>query len=164
MSDRSAASILIGGPVKAAHLSGLCDAIVSVGLASTPADALHAISEAAAQNNVLQLADDEIAGGQFLSLERFCQESEISFSRYSCPNYSYSSELKWFDAQTGKTGYALADINEKPQIPVSSFPAPPAHDGDFEAYGRAAAAIVAKHTPPVLKPLQLFKNGEDSDA
>ena len=101
MADRMTAEIAIGGPVPAALVAELIQAIQLENIGLTCDEATIDLEDAddllrAAQGGPLRLLDHEVPGGEFDLLEAFLVHYGIPFDRWSDGIYEYDPELVRF--------------------------------------------------------------------
>jgi hypothetical protein len=132
MADRMAAEIHIGGKVPRELVSKLCAAIAAEnvslewgGAGFRPAgaeDILRACSAAAedAPPGVLCLFDDQARWGEMEDLERFLEEHQIAFNRFSEGKYEQSAEVVRYRPQAGRVE-SLTDPEHRPVVLASSL-------------------------------------------
>jgi len=97
MSDRMAARIWVGGKISKANeeladeLFGLLKEQWTDDWASHVTD--EYIMKAVTEGKPVEVANPEIAWGEFTDLENFCKENNLCFLRHSSPRYEYDGEL-----------------------------------------------------------------------
>ena len=126
MSDRMAAEIEIGGPVRRRHVPGLIKAInaegVFIGWEEAIFDAGNAqdLVDIAAgfEKGTLVLADPEACYGYFDGLEAFLVKHGIGFNRHSEAKYEHEGEYVQFRPGMKKPFVQFATQAQTPVVPV----------------------------------------------
>ena len=125
MSDRMAGEIRVGGKISLAVVPQLCDAITREGVSTewggghfrpaTTEELLAAVQPHSDQVPLLCLYDDDAAWGEFASLERFLEEHQIAFTRFSEGKYEYEPEMVAYRPSSGRIEL-LTNGNREPVI------------------------------------------------
>jgi hypothetical protein len=103
MSDRSSASIDIGGKLAADKIDELADAIESEGVGLDwgeyldAAGARAAIVDAFTSKGPLRLMANEVRGGAFESLESICRELGLTYCRGDDGRYTWTASLVYWE-------------------------------------------------------------------
>jgi hypothetical protein len=111
MADRMAASIEIGGKITKELLDELI-ALASDFWADDWSSGANEeyVMEAINNKKPLVLTDPEIAWGEFIDIEGFCEEHGLHFKRHTCPKYGYEGEIHYYVPKKGfQTIGATAD-------------------------------------------------------
>jgi len=125
MSDRFYAEINIGGKVSSELVEDLCSLITGYECdpnfpAIAPKTKLDLLDLAEANDGIITIRDYEAVNGEFEDLENWCEENNVSYTRYSAGYSEYMPERKDFRAPNfinieittdeGDTAIRLADV------------------------------------------------------
>ena len=159
MSDRMAAEIEMGGPVRRRHVPGLIKAInaegVFVGWEEALFDAANAqdLLDIAGgfEKGTLILADPEARYGYFDDLEAFLVKHSIGFNRHSEAKYEHEGEYVQFRPGMKKPLVQFATQAQTPVVPAHLLN--PVRQALATGHVKKALRALNKATGPIIPPL-----------
>ena len=161
MGDYMAASIRIGGTLKASLVSHFIDVVVdqgcqvglewdSSGGGTEPSDIHEAIDEAIKGKTYLTFSDVEAKSGMFFELEQWCRNNGLSYWRHNSPKYEFECMIEWFTPGMQREADCHSTEQESVLVNVEDILG---WISDGRTADEIAAKLRADKMPPATPPL-----------
>lgn len=124
MSDRTAASIRIGGKLTPKQMDELVELALdetdglSYGGCSTEEELREATRQASQTEGELNLFSDEAVGGAFPDLEQWLRQAGMSYRRHNSPNYWCDAMLVHYDGPSQRLLASQSDQEESELLDI----------------------------------------------